>query len=101
MNKEELKFEENYKKDEPKIDLMVKIYSLFNIGEEGDSFKLEQLIESFETKIRIETLKEVLPEKLRMISEFETEEERKYNNAFNECRQEIINKAKDKWNIEL
>lgn len=47
---------------------------------------LEKKIEEFEKQIRLETLKEVLPDK---------EWEQPYS------RQEIINKAKENWNIIL
>jgi len=46
-------------------------------------------------QIRLETLKEVLPEKM-------TNEGHPYaSKVHNECRQEIINKAKAKWGIIL
>ena len=47
-------------------------------------------------QIRLETLKEVLPEEMRIEEQYIS-----FQAGFNNCRQEIINKAKDKWGIIL
>lgn len=73
-------------------------------GKGGDNKCFENFIEHYfdeiETQIRLETLKEVLPEEEK--ENDETDLEGSCNiDGFCRCRQEIINKAKENWNIEL
>ena len=52
-------------------------------------------------KIQEETLREVLPEEDKSYQESIEAGVCFSARGHNQCRQEIINKAKDKWNIEL
>lgn len=70
----------------------------------GDNKCFENFIEHYfdeiETQIRLETLKEVLPEE-EVENDVDTLESSCIKEGVDKCRQEIINKAKENWNIIL
>lgn len=68
---------------------------------EGEIVCMEVIMNELEKEIRLETLKEVLPEENKEYQESIEAGVCFSSRGFNKCRQEIINKAKDNWGIEL
>lgn len=62
--------------------------------------KVKELLPDWIKKVQEETLKEVLPEE-EVENDVDTLESSCIKEGVDKCRQEIINKAKDKWNIIL
>lgn len=67
---------------------------------EGEIVCMEVIMNELEKEIRLETLKEVLPEE-EVENDVDTLESSCIKEGVDKCRQEIINKAKDKWGIIL
>lgn len=68
--------------------------------EEQKCLKCNEWVKPFIDQIRLETLKEVLPEE-EVENDVDTLESSCIKEGVDKCRQQIINKAKEIWNIEL